>query len=366
MDIQLPINLKRSVMALGGDLKCRPACAARNTVRLFDEIGDLASPENQDALEQLMEGQVPESIVADLHPGYFSTNLASRMAHEKKIPLILVQHHRAHVAAVCLEHGLFAEPVIGLAFDGTGYGDDGSVWGGEFFTGSLAGGFARQAHFASLPVPGGDLAVRQPWRIVVALLHERGVPFEIIEKWMRTNGLPERDLGLFLAALKTGGNLGRSTALGRWFDAVSALLGIRLEAKFEAEPAIALQKAAEENLRSDALPWAIDLEYRENIIIDFGDLPELAVNLPNGPGYQALAFHQAAAEASFRVVQSLAERVDTDMVVLSGGCFFNALFTRLLIELLDRDGFICIRPQLLPPGDQALALGQIGLVLTQA
>ncbi len=365
--MRLPKKLGCTAVAIGGDLKCRPAVASGDEVAVFDEIGDLASPENQDALEAFLDSQAPGLLVSDLHPAYFSSNLAARIAAEKGIPVVRVQHHRAHVAAVCVEHGLFDEAVVGLAFDGTGYGDDGTVWGGEFFVGSLASGFERRAHFALLPLPGGDAAVREPWRIALALLIERGVERGLIRGWLERHGVPLSDLALFERWLKTGTAVGRSSALGRWFDAASALLGIRLVAEFEAQPAIELQKAAEQyEGSSPPRGWTYEIERSGGLMtIDFPKLDRIAGCKPDEVSMLAAAFHRAVADAVARVVGELSKKTGASTVVASGGCFLNALLDRLLTERFDNLGMRYVKPKRLPPGDQAIALGQIGLLLSQ-
>jgi len=361
---KLPRKLDRSVIAMGGDLKCHPALADGDEVNFLEEIGDLAAPENQDALEEMIERHSARAVVCDRHPDYFSTTLSLRLAAERGLPLIQVQHHRAHVAAVCMERGLFDEKVVGLAFDGTGFGDDGNVWGGEFFTGSLAEGFKRAAHFAPLPLPGGDAAVRQPWRMVLALLLERGVSQNVIDQWLARHRIPLADPALFKKALRTGLPVGRSTALGRWFDAASALLGVCTEAKFEAQPAIELQQAAEKHFSEGAAKqWAFEIKTGDPSIIDFPELEQIAKSPPEQIPQLAAGFHVAAAQATAEVAGRLAAGAGAKTVVASGGCFLNSLFDRLLEKQISGLGLRYVKPKILPPGDQALALGQIGLVL---
>ncbi len=412
MKIQLPRPLPFSVVALGGDLKCRPAIGAGGEAEVLDEIGDLASPEKQDALEAVLEARAPDAIACDRHPGYFSTSLAERVAAERGCKLFAVQHHRAHIAAACLEFGLFDEPVVGLAFDGTGYGDDGLAWGGEFFTGSLAQGFARAAHFAPLPLPGGDAAVRAPWRIALALLIERGASEADIAHWLASRRVPlgnslslweragvrapspasqceatspkGRGFELFRAGLKRGLAVGRSTALGRWFDAAAALLGVRAVVDFEAQGAIELQKLAEANVydaQPGDWPWTVgespatnlDSRLRGNDVtgavhepplqVDFPDLLALARRDPAEAPRMAYAFHYSAVQATATAAIRLARETGAKTVLAAGGVLLNRLFDRLLGEALTAAGLTYRKPQKLPPGDQSIALGQIGLVL---
>lgn len=365
MKIALPKNIQAPTVALGGDLKCRPVWAENGTAEVLDEIGDLAAPEAQDKLEALLERLSPEIIACDRHPGYYSTQLGERIAAERGCRLQYVQHHRAHVAAVCLERDLFDEPVIGLAFDGTGYGDDGVAWGGEIFSGSLNRGFTRVAHFAPLPLPGGDAAVRGPWRIALALLAERGVTDAQLEKWIALRQAPIHNLTLFQAGLKAKLALGRSTALGRWFDVVSALLGVRVTAAFEAEPAIELQKLAETVVSpSPAVVWPYAIGGEAPAMIDFPTIPELAFTERADAAALAYAFHVSVARAVAEVAAREAREQGAKTVIASGGVFLNRLLDRLLQTELTAYGLPCVKSQQLPPGDQAIALGQIGLALT--
>jgi len=358
--VNLPQGPKCTVLALGGDLKCRPALVHEGRAILLDEVGDLASPENQDALVDLVRETHPDIVVCDRHPGYFSHRLAHASAGEWGADLVEIQHHRAHVAAVCAEHGMFEEPVVGLAFDGTGYGDDGTAWGGEFFAGSVTGGFARWGHFAALPMPGGDAAVMEPWRSALALLIQRETAPAIIEKWIVDRRVPLNDIKTFERAVRRGFAVGRSTALGRWFDAASALLGICMKADFEAQPAIELQRAAE-RLEGEPAPWPVEVLEDSLFIIDFPAPERIAASDATGRNALAAGFHRAAARAAAEVAAHLAAELQTNKVVVSGGCFLNRLFDRLLAEGLSERNLEVTRPLALPPGDQALALGQIVL-----
>jgi hydrogenase maturation protein HypF len=367
MKITLPKKIPAPVFALGGDLKCQPVFAEGDTAEVLPEIGDLAGPDNQDSLEDLVESLNPAVLICDEHPGYFSTALAERVAAERGIRLVKVQHHRAHIAAVCLENDLYDQPVVGLAFDGTGYGDDGIAWGGEFFSGSVADGFVRRAHFAPVPLPGGDAAVRAPWRIVLALLIERGASEAAIQTWIKHHNVPINDLELFRAGLQAKLAVGRCTSVGRWFDAAAALLGIRLTVDFEAQGAIDTQKLAEQNVHEPAPDdWPFAISDTDPMVVDFPALVELAQRSPaDAPGL-AYAFHHATAAASVEVAARLAAEAGATGVVFSGGVFFNRLLGSLIEDGLSAAGLSAIKAKSLMPGDTAIALGQVGLVLSGA
>lgn len=362
----LPKRIGYPLLALGGDLKCQPALAHNEQVEMLELIGDLAFPEAQDALEKVMDRYHPSVLVCDKHPAYFSANMARRLAQEKGIRLFEVQHHEAHVAAVCMEHGLFYESIVGLAFDGTGYGDDGSAWGGEFFVGSPSSGFKRKAHFAPVPVPGGDAAVRKPWRMALALMLERNLERETMMAWLKRCRLPLTDFDRFQKAFRSGFLGGRSTSLGRWFDVVSALLGMGLECAFEAQGAIQLQQAAESMKSQDVQTVCpVAVSESELRVIDYPDLALFAQTESWDSPSMAYAFHVATAQAVADVAKELAEKAGVVDVVASGGCFLNTLFSGLLEERIRQHGLRLILPSALPPGDQAIALGQIALALNE-
>ena len=227
----------------------------------------------------------------------------------------------------------------------------------------MAAGFVRRASFAPLPLPGGDAAVREPWRAALALLLERGADDGEAAKWLKLRGV-KADLALFRRGLDASVAIGRSSALGRWFDAVSALLGLGTVCAFEAEAAIKLQQAAEKAGGPGAAVFAAEVRPGSPMVIDFPDLAAAAACPAADAPERAFAFHLAAAEAVAWTAAFLAEEIGTKKVIASGGCFLNRLFDRLLAEKLQARGLEYLKPKVLPPGDQALALGQIGLALS--
>ena len=234
--------------------------------------GDLADPAACEALEQsvrtlLAQASHPiDALAHDLHPDFFSTHLAQRLALELGISAIAVQHHHAHIAAVLAEHGAqrdmksdTARPVIGIALDGVGLGTDGVAWGGEVL---LVEGARceRVGHLSPLTLPGGDVAAREPWRMAAAALHACGMAEQIVPRFAPTVG--EQAARTIHTMLQRGLNCPQTTAAGRWFDAVAGLLGLSVRQEFEAQAAMALEQAAARYLQSHTLEvrasdWAV-------------------------------------------------------------------------------------------------------------
>lgn len=370
--LRLDRPLAGSIVAFGGDIKCALALGIESEITVFDPIGDLRSPENQDALAAGVEELIASAgrsatLVCDKHPSYVSHVAALNLAADKGLRLVTVQHHRAHVAAVAAEHGLLDEPVVGLAFDGTGYGDDGVIWGGEFFVGSVRAELQRRASFAPLTLCGGDAAVRSPWRIAAALLIENGVAPGVIRRWREIVGIPHDVFDLFAIALERGINCARSTSLGRWFDCFSALWAVCAEADFEGHAAIELQKAAERHdgpsfLGPATVRWMGD----DLAAIQFDEFVETVEYMPStwGPAHAAAwarQFHASVADAVAIVVARFAELAGARNVCCGGGCFLNSLLCAMLDRRFDTLGLQRLQSKALPPGDQAIALGQVVL-----
>ncbi len=244
----LPVSLPQSVpplLAVGGELKNTFCIARGEHAFLSPHIGDLESIETVEALERSVRhferlyGIAPQRIVCDLHPGYVSTRWAEREAARRSIPLVKVQHHHAHIAGLMAEHGFDGEqPVLGLCFDGTGYGMDGAIWGGEMLLADYHG-FRRLAHLKYVPLPGGDSAIRHPARVALAQLWAAGVPW--------TDDLPpvaattEAERRVIQRQFESGFNAPLTSSAGRLFDAVAALIGIRPTVTYEAQAAMELE-----------------------------------------------------------------------------------------------------------------------------
>lgn len=343
------------VLAAGPGLKAA-ACLTRGAEAFLSQhAGDLSGAAACRALEQaiLHLEQIleirPALLAHDLHPDFFSTRLALRLAAERGLPCFSVQHHRAHVAAVMAEHGL-SGPVRGLALDGSGLGIDGQSWGGELLT-LQDTGFARDAHLMALPLPGGDRASREPWRMAAAALWAAGRADEIPARFP---GMP--GAGSLARLIESPGLTGSTTSMGRWLDAAAALLGLCLRQQDEATAAMRLESAA--SGRSPALrgsPWEIT---PEGVLSLLPLLMEIA-DRPKDPGSVA----QAAADLHEGVARALAcwilETGPASLpLCLAGGCFINRRLTERLVELLEARGVKPLLARRSPPGDGGIALGQ--------
>lgn len=356
-----------TVLAVGGELK-NTFCLTDGT-RAFcsGHIGDMASLETLRAFERAVEQlsgirKQPERLAADLHPGYQTRSWAERHAGDR--PLDLVQHHHAHVVSLLAEHGRLGEPIIGVAFDGTGYGSDGTVWGGEILSvGSDAHRFARVGHLKTVPLPGGDAAVRNPWRMALSHLWAAGIEWG--DDLAPVAAATPAELRLLRSALASGAGCVPCSSMGRLFDAVAALLGVRHRISYEGQAAIELEALAESVADSPPAP-ALRLTVRGDGVIDAADLVTSMVSaLRSGtePAVLAAAFHEAVAVAVAEVVTLVAGPVR--LVGLTGGVFQNILLLRACRRRLQEARFTVLTHHLVPPNDGGLALGQAAVsVLT--
>ncbi|MEV7602134.1 carbamoyltransferase HypF [Kitasatospora sp. NPDC089797] len=362
--LPLPLPLPvRPVLAVGGDLKNACALGRDGYAWLSGHIGDmddLATLRAFDrAVEQLgtVSGVRPELLVADRHPGYRSVRHAEHTAAGR--PVRRVQHHHAHIAAVLAEHGLDGgRPVLGVAFDGTGYGEDGAIWGGELLLADYDG-FRRLAHLGYVSLPGGDAAVRRPYRTALAHLHAAGLPWAAGLPPVRV--CPVEELRLLERQLARGLNCVPTSSMGRLFDAVSSLAGICHRAGYEAQAAIELEAAAVEfgpaegyafGLLADGGGWSVDPGP-----VLAGVVADVAGGAPGG--LVAARFHAAVAALVRRVCAAARDRHGTTTVALSGGVFANALLSSACARGLGEDGFTVLRHRRVPPNDGGLALGQL-------
>jgi hydrogenase maturation protein HypF len=355
------------------------ACGAflKNAACLFDSTrpdalqwsanhGDLSDPQACVALEAsvqqlLAQADGPINAVAhDLHPDFFSTQLALRLAHEFGVPAVAVQHHHAHIASVLAEHGI-DRPVIGLALDGVGLGSDGTAWGGEILYVDGAH-FERVGHLQPLALPGGDVAAREPWRMAAAALHACGLTAQIERRFSPVVG--EQAARTIQTMLQRGLNCPTTTAAGRWFDAAAGLLGLSLRQTEEAQAAIALEQAATHYLQDRTLQvHASDWAVTTNGQIDLR--PLVTSTLMNVNGHDPAAVSEAAARFHLTLADALcahavaqAQIHQVHDVALSGGCFFNRILKQRVVSQLEAAGLNVLQAKALSCGDAGLALGQ--------
>jgi hydrogenase maturation protein HypF len=292
-----------------------------------------------------------------MHPGYLSTQWAMRFAAERKIPFVQVQHHEAHVAALMAEHGRMERPLIGVCFDGTGFGRDGTIWGGEIF--AVQGGvFRRAAHLEPFPLPGGDASIRHPWRMALAVLHAAGCEWSARLAPVQAAGEAERRL--LGQQLDRNLNCVATSSMGRLFDAVAALAGVKQSITYEAEAAMNLEALAGEAAGEDAM-YAFTIRAGSPARIGWqGVVREIAADAIAGVSAAAIAarFHRGVAEMVAEACTRLRSEAAGNVVGLTGGVFQNALLLRLAIDELHHAGFEVLCHERVPANDGGLALGQ--------
>ncbi|MEO5711150.1 MAG: carbamoyltransferase HypF [Nocardioidaceae bacterium] len=359
LPVALPFEVA-PVLATGADLKNTVAVASGRYAWLSQHIGDLDDLATQDALgvsERHLEeltGVRPGVLVADAHPGYRSSAWARAHADGREVRT--VQHHHAHVASVMGEHGLGRDDeVIGFAFDGTGYGTDGAVWGGEVLVATYKA-FRRSAHLGYVPLAGGDASVRRPYRM--ALSHLRAAGLDWADDLPAVAACPAQERSVLAHQLETGLGCVPTSSMGRLFDAVSSILGVRHVVDYEAEAAIELESLA----RSYA---GVAAPYVFRVVDDVADAAPVIravvddVRAGRDPALVAARFHAGVAALVVTLAQAEREASGLDVAVLGGGVFGNALLLGTTVRLLEEHGFTVLRPRLLPPNDGGIALGQI-------
>jgi hydrogenase maturation protein HypF len=359
----LPVTLagpSKSVLGVGAHLKSTVALAVGREVFLSQHVGDLETVEAEQAHRQAcsdlprLYARAPEWIACDLHPDYASTRLAAQLGPR----VIAVQHHHAHVAACLAEHGL-AGRVLGVAWDGNGYGPDGTVWGGEFLHAD-ARDFTRVAHLRTFPLPGGETALREPRRAALGLLHAALGPRALDDTTLapvRAFGAAER--AVLTAMLERGVNAPSTSSAGRLFDAFASLAGLRQISRYEGQAAMELE-AALAGVESDAV-YPFDFAVGgagASGVLDWGPLLEtLRADLRAGvpPPFLSARFHNTLVE----MMVVVARHVGEERVLLTGGCFQNRYLTERVLTRLRAEGFRTYRHRLVPPNDGGLALGQV-------
>jgi hydrogenase maturation protein HypF len=357
------------LLAVGGHLKNVFALARGRFAYQSQHLGDL---ENLTGLEFFRESLAhlmrtfeiePETVVHDLHPGYLSTSWAKEWSAERGRRVIAVQHHHAHIAACMAEHRLEG-PVIGLALDGTGYGSDGCIWGGEVLV-CRPDNFDRFAHLDYVPMPGGEAAIREPWRMALGALHAAGFEVESAEV-LAMAGVKQRDARVIARMIDRGLNTPLTSSCGRLFDAVAAVVLGRGVVDFEAQAAIELEGLAidepDEPESGYAFGWiAGDWNQREPTPISPSPMwRELMEDLRSGVAKPRIAarFHAGLAAAFARAAILARTATGIEQVVLSGGCMHNRRLVRLLREGLEARGFEVFKHVQVSPGDGGLSYGQ--------
>jgi hydrogenase maturation protein HypF len=357
----LPVRLPFAAiptLAVGGELKNAFCLAAEHDAFMSQHIGDMGSLETQAAFERssrqfaALYGIDAQQVAADSHPGYQSRRWAEDVS---KLPVRPVQHHHAHVAAVMAEHAVPpGERVIGFAFDGTGYGEDGTIWGGEVL---IAGydSFVRAAHLRQVPLPGGDAAVRKPYR--AALAHLWAADIDWGEDLLPVAAAPDRERTALRRQLERHSGCVPTSSMGRLFDAVSSILGVRQVATYEAQAAMELEWCATASTEPARRYRFVEVggEFAADpVLVDIVD------DLRSGHPVGAIAagFHLAVANLIAMLARRLQDTTRIDQVALTGGVFQNVLLLELARSALEKRGLRVLTHRVVPPNDGGLALGQ--------
>ncbi len=364
----LPVLLREPVpdlLALGPHLKNTIAISRGNRVFLSQHIGDLDTLEARQTLRRVVHdflelyGHRPVAVVSDAHPDYVTTHEAATLAQRWGVPHLRVYHHHAHVAACMAENELPNEPVLGLSWDGTGYGPDGTIWGGEVLRADYRS-FQRFATLWPFRLPGGERAVREPWRTALALLWEALGPEA--HPLQRDGWPPERQQARILDLLSRSQTGPVTTSCGRLFDGVSALLGLKARVSFEGQAAMMLEWHLEPT--EEAYPVEIRKDPGGLLRWDWRPMIRAIVrDLQQGIPTSRIAarFHNSVVQWGLE----MARRAGLERVVLSGGCFQNRYLLRNLRQKLQQAGFRVYVHQQVPPNDGGIALGQIVIAAHQ-
>ncbi len=358
-----PIYLKRSfpqILACGAETANTVCLTKGKKAFISQHIGDLTNLDSLNSFEHTIShlkqifGIDPELVAYDLHPDYLSTKFAHQETGVKKVG---VQHHHAHIASCMTEHGIEA-PVIGLAFDGTGYGTDGRIWGGEILLSRLDR-FDRLAHFDYIPMPGGNAAVKEPWRMAVSYLHHTFGERLWDLKLPLLRHIEKRKIQFILDMIEKGVNCPETSSLGRLFDGVSALLGLRYRVSYEGQAAVELETAA---TGSDGESYPFEFKKEKKIYqisvrpIIRAVVDDMHQGIPAGD--ISLRFHRTLIRLFSDLCSVLREDIGCNRAVLSGGVFQNAILLSGLSEILQENGFKVYSHSKVPSNDGGISFGQ--------
>jgi len=359
----LPFRSKQ-ILACGAELKNTFCLTKDEHAFLSQHIGDMENEETLGHFENTIQlykklfRLEPEIIAYDMHPEYLATKYALQLGSELGLSLSPVQHHHAHIVS-CLVENKVEGQVIGVAFDGTGYGTDNAIWGGEFFTADYQN-FTRVGHLEYVPLPGGEVAIKKPYRMALGYL------YSLLGEDFSLEGLPiakvnPAELGIIKQQLKRGINCPLTSSAGRLFDAVSALAGVRGEIDYEAQAAIELEMLAPDEVsESESYPFSI-VEHEGMRVVKLGELLSAVVkdvkNQAPAP-LISLEFHHTMVQIIAEMCRLMARDTGITQVALSGGVFQNRLLLRLAIAALQKEGFNVLTHHLVPCNDGGISLGQ--------
>jgi hydrogenase maturation protein HypF len=335
-------------VSVGGHLKNSVALTIGSQVFISQHIGDLETTEAFDAFTRVIEdfenlyGVQPGAIGGDLHPDYLSAKYAADQAESKDLPFRRIQHHYAHVLSCMADNDVDA-PALGIAWDGTGYGTDHTIWGGEFLR-IAKNGFQRAAHFRTFPLPGGDAAVKKPIHTATGLLYEI----------FGSGAFDGSESPLLRQMLEKGIRCPRTSSVGRLFDAVAVLAGVCTAAGFEGQAAMELEFAISAGVSAS---YGYAIRPGTPLVVDWEPMiRQIIADVKSGVdrGIISAKFHNTLAHMAIDVADQIGER----RVLLTGGCFQNRYLTERTVQMLRRTGFSAYWHQRVPPHDGGLALGQ--------
>ncbi|MGA2506050.1 MAG: carbamoyltransferase HypF [Chitinispirillaceae bacterium] len=351
----------QGIVGCGGVLKSTVAVGRGASCYVSQYVGNAENLETLEQLDQIKNhlvgvlGVDPVLYVSDLHPGALSARIA-----EPRVPLVRVQHHHAHAAACMAENNVSGKAVC-VVYDGTGYGEDGTMWGGEIFTGDYHG-FTRAGHLKPMLLPGGETGIRHPWRMAVGAL------FPLLGSRIETlfPEVPGKEKQAVMEMLAQNVACVKTSGMGRLFDALSALLGICLRRTYEGQPAIMLEAAAAAKTAAHLTAYDPFVETTGTGVqlIDGSQILLEALNdFTSGaqPSIVAARFHATIAEATALAAGRIAEKTGTAVVCLTGGCFQNALLLELTAGMLKKNGLTPIVHRLVPPNDESISYGQVAI-----
>jgi hydrogenase maturation protein HypF len=364
--IRLPFKIKRPILALGGQAKNTACFASGNCAYISQVYSDLSNPKDffnfEKALNYFLKKN-PKIIACDLHPEYQSTKYVQdlRLATGD---WRLIQHHHAHIASCMADNCLENQKVIGVAFDGTGLGNDNTLWGAEFLICDYKN-FTRKAHLQEIPLLGGERAILEPWRLAAIWLY-----LIYKDKFLNLNlefvkGIDKKKWQVLENMYLSEFNSPLASSMGRLFDAIASLILVKYKANFEAELAIELEKMAvrSQNQRVNSYSFKITKE-KNNYIIDPRPMfKEIVEDLRNKKSEEIMAgrFHLTVAKTIKKTCLILRKETGIYRVVLSGGCFQNKLLLRLSLGLLNKENFRVFTHQKLSCNDSSLSLGQVAI-----
>jgi len=356
--VKLPFEVPH-ILATGSELKNTFCITNKNYAFLSHHIGDM---ENYETLKSFEQGVVhferlfrvkPVAIACDLHPNYLATRYALERAERENIPIVKIQHHHAHIAACMAEHGLDGtRPVIGIAFDGTGYGEDGAIWGGEILIADYKS-YQRRFHLKYFPLPGGDAAIKKPARTALALIWSLGLEWD--EKLAPLAEFPAQDRVILRTQLERKINTPMTSSMGRLFDSAAALAGVRQQVNYEGQAAIEFEALADQ---AEAGKYSFGLEQDQVQVKNV--LEQLIHDVEAGVPVSRISarFHNGLAECVLDICSKIRSESGISEVALSGGVWQNITLLRRTLSLLKEEGFRVYIHREVPANDGGLSLGQ--------